>query len=899
MDLLSHRIGFGRTRLAAICLAAAWSVATAAPAQVAPLSARSVAVDLSSGRIDNPGDAAVAFSVDVDMGPEALWVRVLFAEAGLPGDSAVRVTSLLDGETQTLSSQQLSEWRFGTGFFNGSAVRIELLAGAGTTGNLIRVDRFVIGLPPIREFLPRKAVCGSADQRTPASDPAVGRLPGSGCSGFLIDCPDGGTCLLSAGHCFAGELSTVIQFDVPVSEADCAPRHPPMDEQFAVDPDSVVVVDGGPGNDWALFRTFTNPETGLTSFAEQGASYTVAEATPASGTVRVTGFGVDAHGDATGGGIAACDVCDPETGNGGRNLTQQTHFGDVVERVGTALTYRADTCAGNSGSPVVSAATGEVVAVHTHTGCAASANLGTAVTRERLLEVLANRGELALDKDGALDLGDDGVANPGDTVDYTFRVTNTGQVTVTGVTISDPLVSPITCPGGHPIPFFEAGASVTCTGSASVTQEDVDAGVKHNTAAVTGADPLSTLVRAEDSHSEPIPPPTTGPQPFACTGEAYIVQNENAQLTVVDQTVDPFEFVSIGAPAGTEINNLGFRSSDGFLYGVELSGGGNGGIVRIDRDGNVFNLGHPPALPTAPRFDAGDVTPDGTAMYITATSRPLYRLDLTQLPAFPPVTHVAIRGAGGSVSDWTVSPVDGKLYGGDSAQGQLAVVEPSTGDRVDFDVPGLPSGSPFGGAWFDASGRLFLYRNSGAIYEIDLAGSDLSGPTIVDVQNGPGSSRNDAAACSATVATGPAIDLAKNGELDLGGDGVANPGDLIHYTFRVANVGIETLTGVTVDDPLVASISCPGGHPIPSMAPGASQTCTGSAALTQDDVDAGAKDNTATVTALAEGGQTVTDQDSHSESIPAPAADRCRSPAPVRPTSSRTRTPNSPWSTRR
>ena len=88
------------------------------------------------------------------------------------------------------------------------------------------------------------------------------------------------------------------------------------------------------------------------------------------------------------------------------------------------------------------------------------------------------------------------------------------------------------------------------------------------------------------------------------------------------------------------------------------------------------------------------------------------------------------------------SPIDGKLYGGDGAQGQLAVVEPATGDRVDFNVPGLPAGSPFGGAWFDAAGRLFLYQNSGAIYEIDVVTHQ-----IVDIQTGPGSSRNDGAAC--------------------------------------------------------------------------------------------------------------------------------------------------------
>ena len=48
----------------------------------------------------------------------------------------------------------------------------------------------------------------------------------------------------------------------------------------------------------------------------------------------------------------------------------------------------------------------------------------------------------------------------------------------------------------------------------------------------------------------------------------------------------------------------------------------------------------------------------------------------------------------------------------------------------------------FGGAWFDASGHLFLYQNSGAIFEIDVETLQ-----IVDMQSGPSSSRNDGAAC--------------------------------------------------------------------------------------------------------------------------------------------------------
>ncbi len=469
---------------------------------------------------------------------------------------------------------------------------------------------------------------------------------------------------------------------------------------------------------------------------------------------------------------------------------------------------------------------------------------------------------IVLVKTGALDTGGDGTADPGDIIDYNFQITNTGGSALTNVTVSDPLVPSVSCPSGHPIASLAAGASETCTGSYAITQADVDAGVRDNTATVSGDD-QGGPVSDQDSHSEPLPIPGGGPVPFACSGDAYIIQNQNAQLTRIDQSVSPFVFVDIGPATGIEINNLGFRFTDGLLYGLELTSGGNVQVVQIDATGSVVGLGRPAGLPAGPRFDAGDVSPDGTTMYITSNNQALYSLDLTQLPTLPAVTSVSVSGAAGFVFDWAVSPVDGMLYGGDSTSGQLAMIDPATGSRTDVNLAGLPSGSGYGGAWFDAAGTLFLYQNSGVIYEIDL-----SGPTVVSTQTGPGASRNDGAACIDQGPLPASIDLVKTGSLDLGGNGTTDVGDVIDYAFDVTNTGGVTLTDVTITDPLV-SVSCPGGHPIPSLAAGASMTCTASYAITQADVDAGVRDNTADVTGDDQGSP-VSDQDSHSETIPPP-----------------------------
>jgi uncharacterized repeat protein (TIGR01451 family) len=71
--------------------------------------------------------------------------------------------------------------------------------------------------------------------------------------------------------------------------------------------------------------------------------------------------------------------------------------------------------------------------------------------------------------------------------------------------------------------------------------------------------------------------------------------------------------------------------------------------------------------------------------------------------------------------------------------------------------------------------------------------------------------------------------------------GYAAAGDTIDYQYVVTNTGSTTISDVAVTDNLVGSVSCAD----PTLAPGASETCTGSYTVTQGDVDAGSVTNTA------------------------------------------------------
>jgi LPXTG-site transpeptidase (sortase) family protein len=109
---------------------------------------------------------------------------------------------------------------------------------------------------------------------------------------------------------------------------------------------------------------------------------------------------------------------------------------------------------------------------------------------------------VSLTKTGTLN-DDDGTAglSVGDTISYAFTVENTGNVTLTNITLAD-TVGGVTISGG-PIASLAPGASdnTTFTGSYTITQADIDAGSFTNTATVTGTPPSGPDVTDDDDET--------------------------------------------------------------------------------------------------------------------------------------------------------------------------------------------------------------------------------------------------------------------------------------------------------------------------------------------------------------------------------------------------------------
>jgi len=352
--------------LAVSALTAAVLLPAAATAQRAPIPHEYLPYNMQSGVLSNlteSGEAVVFEEVVEATGSD--WMRVGFSNTRLQGTSYLRLTSLYDNAVQHLNMTSLSQWNEMSAYFNGSQVRVELVAAPGTWKNEVNVDRLVVSgvVAP-----PAESQCGSSDDREPSSFPERGRLMTIGCSATVIT---EGSCFLTAGHCI-GNGDAVMQFNVPESLSSGAIQNPGPEDQFPK-ADLLADVGAGVGNDYATFTVSPSSETGLRPYEAYGVKIDIADSIPPLGSdITIVGYGVD-------GGV--------------RNQTQQIHNGPLVDAdFSDALEYQVDTEGGNSGSGVTRSDTGEIVAVHTHAGCnigSGDGNQGTSVMKPALQDAIA------------------------------------------------------------------------------------------------------------------------------------------------------------------------------------------------------------------------------------------------------------------------------------------------------------------------------------------------------------------------------------------------------------------------------------------------------------------------------------------------------------------------------
>ncbi|MCR8842107.1 hypothetical protein NQ117_00265 [Paenibacillus sp. SC116] len=179
---------------------------------------------------------------------------------------------------------------------------------------------------------------------------------------------------------------------------------------------------------------------------------------------------------------------------------------------------------------------------------------------------------------------DRATANPGDTVNFTFVITNTGTLTLTNVNISDPLLSYVST-----IPQLDPGATVTLTLPFDISEDALAGTVFTNTVTVTPTElgpqqasvdvtvspaPAIELTKTPDvdnglpgdTVNYTITVTNTGNQALTSVG----VSDELLGLNTVIQTLGIGEsqsyvlsfIIPLGTPIGTIITNVSTAVSD-------------------------------------------------------------------------------------------------------------------------------------------------------------------------------------------------------------------------------------------------------------------------------------------------------------------------------------------------
>ncbi|MGO2559315.1 DUF7507 domain-containing protein [Brachybacterium sp.] len=467
---------------------------------------------------------------------------------------------------------------------------------------------------------------------------------------------------------------------------------------------------------------------------------------------------------------------------------------------------------------------------------------------------------ISLDKNGALE----GLA-AGDTIEYSFDVANTGNVTLTGVEIADDLagLSDITYgqwPGTEGT--LAPGQSVTATASYTLTQADVDAGAVDNLATATGTPPSGEPPVDEDETTVPVPgsPLITlvkdGALEDGAAGAAgdtlnysFVVTNDgNVTLSgvgIADQ-LEGLSDISFGEWPGAEGTLAPGQSVTATAtYSLTQADVDGGGV-----DNTATATGTPPS---------GDPVQDEDGHTEPVTSAPGISLDKIGTLA------EGAQGVAGDTVEYTFTVEN---------TGNVTLEGVSVADELE----GLSE--IVYGEWPGAEGALAPGDTVTATATLTLSQAAIDAGTVANTATTTGTPPSGDSPVAEDDHTQPlpqlpSIDLVKTGALPEDAEGVA--GDVVEYGFTVTNTGNQTLTGVTIADPLagISEISVdewPGE--VGTLAPGEQVSATATYELTQADVDAGGVDNLATATGTTPGGDPVEDEDEVTVPVtPGPAVD--------------------------
>ncbi|MBW1641063.1 DUF11 domain-containing protein, partial [Microbacterium resistens] len=424
------------------------------------------------------------------------------------------------------------------------------------------------------------------------------------------------------------------------------------------------------------------------------------------------------------------------------------------------------------------------------------------------------------------------VAAAGDTVTYTFRVTNTGNVTVQDPQIQEQSFSgtggplEISCPSGPLAP----GATAECTATYVVTQADVDAGVIDNTATASATPPPGQTTPVSDESS------------------AAVMIPADPSLTL-DKSADTGSYAEVGQVVTYrfDVTNTGnVTLSDVTVDDVDFTGSGS--LSAIDCPQTSLAGGEAMTCTATYEVTQEDIDNGAIDNAATASGTPVG----SDEPVDTPRSNVSVpadRAASLSLEK-TVDPTEAAI--GDTVTYTFSVTNTGNVSVSDIEIEETA---------FTGAGKLGAVQCPDGVLAPGASTTCTATYTLVP-EDGGGETIDNTAVATATPPTGmtehprsaeasatvdllaPAIALTKSADRRE-----AALGETITYTFSVTNTGEVPLTDIVVTETEftgsgeISEIVCDEGAA--SLAPGETSTCTATYVVTQADVDQGQIENTA------------------------------------------------------
>ncbi|MEO8273270.1 MAG: DUF11 domain-containing protein, partial [Chloroflexota bacterium] len=423
----------------------------------------------------------------------------------------------------------------------------------------------------------------------------------------------------------------------------------------------------------------------------------------------------------------------------------------------------------------------------------------------------------------------------GESITYTITVTNTGNVTLTNVAVTDSLAIGLDCDAvtagnqttGFTIPV---GGHITCTASHAVTQADLDAGSYLNTACADdgegGAleDCDSVTTPGDQNPSLDIEKLATE-SGFDSVGDVInytITVTNDGNVTLHDVVVTDTLVSDLDCTPTTPVADL--------APGDTITCTASHTIDQGDIDaGSFWNQACTDDEEGAPAAGAASICDDVTT---PGTKNPhLSILKEDDVDGFDSV---------GDVISYTITATND----GNVTLHDVVVTDPNVSDLECTPTTPVVDLAPGDSITCTASHTITLE---------DLDAGSFFNEACVDDGNGGAESQ-----CSDVTTPGE-----KNPHLAIGKvateSGYDSVGDVIHFTITATNDGNVTLHDVVVTDPNVSDLDCLPTTPVADLAPGESITCTASHTVTQGDLDEGSFLNQACVDDGAEGAEAVCD----------------------------------------